>query len=77
MRVPTRKPLTTMELIVAADLSRGLKPKRIAQVHGLTLYTTREYIKQAAAKIPGTLPAASRIIVWYRGGESGVLGVPS
>lgn len=76
MRVPTLKPLTTMELIIAADLSRGVRPKRIAQVHGLTLSTTREYIKQAAAKIPGTLPAASRLVVWYRGAEPGVLGVP-
>ena len=73
-RVPCRRPLSESQMAVAALLSAGHSHADIAQRLGCERSTVRSAIEEGAARIPGNLPASSRLIAWYRGATRDVLG---
>lgn len=72
-RVPLHRDLTESERIVALLLARGFKPDKIAMRVGCAVNTVRMHIITAALKIPGNLPAQTKLIVWWRGASLDVL----
>lgn len=72
-RVPPLNPLTRQENLVAALVAHGYKYPRIAELLHCSERTVRTHIENIAAKIPGDLPQANRIAVWWRGASKEVL----
>lgn len=67
MRVPTLRPFTRRELEVAQLLGEGLHTPQIANRLRLRRWTVESYVRSAASKLPGDLPARARLAVWWRG----------
>lgn len=57
--------LTPRQAEVAGLVARGLSTKAIAQETGLAVPTVKEYIKQAAGRIPGDTPPRHKLILWF------------
>lgn len=72
-RVVTREPLTEMEMLVATLVGLGMRADAIARELGVAITTVRHHVKLAVRKVPGDLPAMSRLAVWVRGGSIDVL----
>lgn len=72
-RVPLHRELTDSERAVSLLLARGFKPDQIATRVGTSVHTVRMHIIGAALKIPGDLPAQTKLIVWWRGATHDVL----
>lgn len=72
---PLLKPMPRRELRCAAIIGASDEKSvaGLAVEMGLTLHTTRMYLKSIAEKIPGTLPPVARIRVWARGAPLSVL----
>ena len=62
------------ELRVAAASRHCTSVPSLAKRLGLTPHTTRFYVHTIARKIPGDLPAFTRLKVWARGATLTVLG---
>jgi FixJ family two-component response regulator len=61
----TRPALSTRQAQVAELVARGHPDKVIAQRIGLSVYTVREYVKEAAARIPGEGWPRQRLTLWF------------
>ena len=68
-RVPTFKPLTTAETLVAELVAGGFTVQQVAEGMLIARNTVRVHVARASAKIPGTLPALNRIVTWWHGGS--------
>lgn len=73
-RVAPSKPLDPRYLAIADALADGDAPKVIAARLSVTVGTLRTYIRRAADRIPGSLPAQIRLTLWARGAPASVLG---
>ena len=75
-RVPLPTPLSRTQMVVAALLSIGHSRAAIATRLGTTENAVKNLVLKGARKIPSSLRAEDRLVVWYRGGKSDVLGHP-
>lgn len=57
--------LTRRQFEIAGLAARGLSNKAIAKEVGLSVPTVRDHISDAAAKLPGDVPARRRLMVWF------------
>lgn len=73
VRLVLKVPLTARQERVAALLSDGLEMDAIARHLGCARSNVDYHVKQAARKIPGDLPRAARLILWWRGASLEVL----
>lgn len=67
-RVKLIEPLTPMEWVLVEQLAEGQRVPVIAAAFDVSAATLRVHARNAASKIPGTLPVSAKIILWYRGG---------
>ena len=68
--------LTDGELEAVALIADGLTYQEAADALGaLTKHAIVERIRDAAAKIPGTLPMRAKVVCWFRGGSRKALGL--
>jgi ATP/maltotriose-dependent transcriptional regulator MalT len=72
-RVPTTKPLSPMQTVVASLLGLGLSHEEVREELHVSLRTVRYHLNEAAKRIPGDLPAESRVVAWVRGASIDVL----
>lgn len=72
-RAATREPLTDMEFLCATLVGLGMTAEAMSRELGIATGTVRHHLKLAARKIPGDLPAMSRLSVWVRGGDIDIL----
>lgn len=72
-RVPLRRDLTRMETVVVSLLALGYNYKQIARMLDVSYQCVKFHCLSAAAKIPGDLPAQTRVRVWFRGARKEVL----
>ena len=72
-RVPTTRPLTPIQLVIATLAGVNLSHATIAAELHITVGTVRYHINRAAKKVPGDLPAEQRIVAWVRGATLDVL----
>lgn len=70
---PLLQPMPRRELRVAKACADFDSVEEVAQALGLTFHTTRLYVHEMSRKIPGTLPAFTRVKVWARGATLTVL----
>lgn len=61
------------ELRIAAACAALDSVEEVADALGLSFHTTRGYIHAMSFKIPGTLPAFTKVKVWARGATLTVL----
>jgi DNA-binding NarL/FixJ family response regulator len=73
-RVRLHRPFTAREEHVVNLVAAGLTCTAIAEQLGISAYTAQGYVRQAASKIPGSLPSRTRIVIWWRGGTLETLG---
>lgn len=73
-RIVPKVPLTHTELELAALVSLTGNLQATAYGLGRTKGSTKNAMAQIARKLPGKLPALSRVIVWARGGTLAMLG---
>ena len=67
LRAPLFRAFTRAEQAVVAALGRGAEYSEIAEWLSVKPRTVKFHAEGAAAKIPGNLPAKTRIIMWVRG----------
>lgn len=73
-RAPTLKPLSPMQTVVTMLAALGLSHEEIrAELKLGSLRTVRYHLNEAAARIPGDLPAEARVVAWARGATIDVL----
>lgn len=72
-RAPLSQPLTPTQQLVAELVVSGKTAEQIAERLGIKPVTARFHVRSIAAKIPGSLPARSRIVTWWRGATMHVL----
>ena len=73
-RVPPLRRLTRTELELAGIVSLTGNLRVAAIAAGVTHGYARHAVQQIARKLPGTLPALARVMVWARGGDMVALG---
>jgi len=66
-RNPPIESFTTMQKIVMAMVARNMTYDEIAERLAVTRHTSKAHAHAAAKKIPGDLPAITKIHFWYRG----------
>lgn len=67
-RVKLIEPFTPTEAALVEQLGEGQRLAVLASVFGVTTDTLRVHTRNAARKIPGTVPAMAKIDLWWRGG---------
>lgn len=72
-RVATLKPVTPMQLVVAVMLGLNMTHEEIAAELEIGLGTVRDHIARLSKRIPGDMPATSRVVAWVRGASLDVL----
>lgn len=72
-RVPCVPPLTPAQEQVVALVAEGLTMPAIAGRLGVSVNTVKFHAKLAAQRIPGTLTARSRFVLWWQGADLRVL----
>ena len=73
-RVPTYRPLSSTESVIAALLATGrYNYHSLAEHMACSWKSVKTHVYRAALKIPGDLPAQVRLVVWYRGATLDVL----
>lgn len=72
-RAETLKPVTPMQLVVAVMLGLRMSHDEIAAELSIGLGTVRDHIARLAERIPGDMPATSRVVAWVRGAPLDVL----
>lgn len=73
-RAPTLKPLSPMQHVVTMLAALGLSHEEIrVELKLNSLRTVRYHLNEAAARIPGDLPAEARVVAWARGATIDVL----
>lgn len=76
-RAILKRELTGRQLEVVMLVAERLTVNQIAQRLRIKKKTADRHIYLLAKKIPGTLPAMSRIRVWWAEGSELALGVPA
>lgn len=72
-RVRPKYGLTGQEMLITGLIAEGRNYSAIADLLSITRDTVKWHAKNAAAKIPGDLPAQMKLAVWYRGAPIFVL----
>lgn len=72
-RLSLHQPFTVREQTVVELVAAGYTYNQIARHLKISPRSVAGHVKTAAGKIPGSLPAKARIIVWYRGAGEDVL----
>lgn len=73
-RLPPNAPLTPAELRCVRLVAAGRTYDDIATLEGISRNGVLWRMKQAAKKIPGTLPMQAKCKVWWQGGNLAALG---
>lgn len=72
-RAPTSHPATPMQLLIASLIGCGDSHATVAAKLGIRIGTVRAHLNRLASRIPGDLPAESRVVAWVRGATIDVL----
>lgn len=59
------KSITVVETELIAVLAEGKTVREAAAILHISPHTAREYVKRAAAKLPGPLAPIPRLLIWY------------
>jgi DNA-binding CsgD family transcriptional regulator len=73
-RHPLRRDFTETQYAIVSRLGNGETTARIRTDLKLSGANFRYHLRQAAKKIPGTLPAQQKAVAWWRGASAKVLG---
>lgn len=57
--------LTPRQAEIAAYVARGLSDKAIARETGLSVHTVRDYVAEAASRLPGDLRPRPKLTLWF------------
>lgn len=72
-RAPLRSPLTATQEYACLLVGLRLSYAEIGRELGVAPTTARTHVEQAAAKMPGDLPAYWRVLLWVRGADEAAL----
>lgn len=67
-RVKLIEPFTPVEAALVEQLGERRQLPLLVGVFDITIGTLRVHARNAARKIPGTLPTMAKIELWWRGG---------
>ena len=70
------EPFSTMEILVANLVGRGLDYKEVGRRLSIVSLTVKMHAQGAASKLPGKDPPRMKLQIWYRGADKDILDPP-